>query len=201
MRRTIHWPDKCREIYGLISTLETAAIQAYGFWLQTGRGCLDSVLARRSLECQDFLLLPWKRRGYWLQTTTTVLITMVAKVLALLLLWILVLHYYKSVVLLAFCTHWTLVVLYLLGASRSSWSCYFFPETSPDCRNRAFELVQSKASWADGTVKVKENYTSKQIWLGRIPRCNFSSFSQFFTYIVFTLFTIHMFTICPRDKI
>ncbi|EES07728.2 hypothetical protein BDA96_04G363800 [Sorghum bicolor] len=56
------------------------------------------------------------------------------------------------------------------GASRSSWSCYFFPETSPDCRNRAFELVQSKASWADGTVKVKENYTSKQIWLGRIPR-------------------------------
>ena len=175
MRRTIHWPDKCREINGLISTQGTAAIQAYGFWLQTGRGCLDSVLARRSLECQDFLLLPWKRRGYWLQTTTTVLITRVAKVTALLLFWILVLH--KSVVLLAFCAHWTLVALYLLGASRSSWSCYFFPETSPDCRNRAFELMQSKASWADGTVKVKENYTSKEIWLGRIPRYNFSLMS------------------------
>nr|CAB3448292.1 unnamed protein product [Digitaria exilis] len=56
------------------------------------------------------------------------------------------------------------------GASRSSWSCYFFVETSSDCRKRAFELMQSKASWAEGPVKVKENYTSKQIWLGSIPR-------------------------------
>ncbi|XP_062220679.1 uncharacterized protein LOC133920060 isoform X2 [Phragmites australis] len=56
------------------------------------------------------------------------------------------------------------------GASRSSWSCYFFPETSPDCEKRAFELMRNKASWADGTVKVKENYTSKQIWVGHIPR-------------------------------
>jgi len=56
------------------------------------------------------------------------------------------------------------------GASRSSWSCYFFVETSSDCRKRAFELMQRKASWAEGSVKVKENYTSKQIWVGRIPR-------------------------------
>ncbi|CAL5020153.1 unnamed protein product [Urochloa decumbens] len=56
------------------------------------------------------------------------------------------------------------------GASRASWSCYFFVETSSDCRKRAFELMQSKASWADGSVKVKENYTSKQIWVGHIPR-------------------------------
>ncbi|WVZ73184.1 hypothetical protein U9M48_021526 [Paspalum notatum var. saurae] len=56
------------------------------------------------------------------------------------------------------------------GASRSSWSCYFFKETSLNCHKRAFELMQSKASWADGTVKVKENYTSKQMWVGRIPR-------------------------------
>ncbi|KAK3159424.1 hypothetical protein QOZ80_2AG0149950 [Eleusine coracana subsp. coracana] len=56
------------------------------------------------------------------------------------------------------------------GVSRSSWSCYFFPETSSDCRNRAFKLMQSKAYWANGTVTVKENYTSKQIWVGHIPR-------------------------------
>ncbi|TVU27765.1 hypothetical protein EJB05_19266, partial [Eragrostis curvula] len=56
------------------------------------------------------------------------------------------------------------------GLSRSSWSCYFFPETSSDCRNRAFHVMQSKASWADGTVTMKENYTSKQIWVGHIPR-------------------------------
>ncbi|KAK3155519.1 hypothetical protein QOZ80_2BG0204250 [Eleusine coracana subsp. coracana] len=56
------------------------------------------------------------------------------------------------------------------GVSRSSWSCYFIPETSSDCRNRAFKLMQSKAYWADGTVTVKENYTSKQIWVGHIPR-------------------------------
>lgn len=56
------------------------------------------------------------------------------------------------------------------GLSRSSWSCYFFPETSPDCRKRAFELMQSKDYWDNGIVKVKENYTSKQIWVGRIPR-------------------------------
>ncbi|PNT69415.1 uncharacterized protein LOC100839419 isoform X3 [Brachypodium distachyon] len=56
------------------------------------------------------------------------------------------------------------------GLSISSWSCYFFPETSPDCRKRAFELMQSRDSWDNAIVKVKENYTSKQIWAGRIPR-------------------------------
>ncbi|KAM2200959.1 hypothetical protein ACFX1R_000845 [Malus domestica] len=30
------------------------------------------------------------------------------------------------------------------GSSRSSWSCYFFPETSIQCRNRAFELIGSE---------------------------------------------------------
>ncbi|CAM0942923.1 unnamed protein product [Alopecurus aequalis] len=56
------------------------------------------------------------------------------------------------------------------GLSRSSWSWYFFPETSLDCRKRAFELMQSKDSWDNGVVKVKESYTSKQIWAGKIPR-------------------------------
>ncbi|XP_071677957.1 uncharacterized protein [Lolium perenne] len=56
------------------------------------------------------------------------------------------------------------------GLSRSSWSCYFFPETSSDCRKRAFELMQRKYSRDNDTVKVNENYTSKQIWVGKIPR-------------------------------
>ena len=34
--------------------------------------------------------------------------------------------------------------------------------------------MQSKDSWENGVVKVKENYTSKQIWVGKIPRYYFS---------------------------
>ncbi|XP_015689634.1 uncharacterized protein LOC102711229 isoform X3 [Oryza brachyantha] len=56
------------------------------------------------------------------------------------------------------------------GLARSSWSCYFLPETSADCQKRALDLMQSKDSWANGIIKVKENYTSKQIWAGHIPR-------------------------------
>lgn len=61
---------------------------------------------------------------------------------------------------------------YLLyaGSSRSSWSCYFFPETSMECRHRAFELMKSKEAWNKGIVTAKENYTSKHIWAGPTPR-------------------------------
>ncbi|KAJ4719749.1 Alpha-(1,6)-fucosyltransferase [Melia azedarach] len=55
-------------------------------------------------------------------------------------------------------------------SSRSSWSCYFFPETSQECRHRAFELMGNKEAWEMGIIKTKENYTSKEIWTGRIPR-------------------------------
>ncbi|KAI4350093.1 hypothetical protein L6164_010614 [Bauhinia variegata] len=56
------------------------------------------------------------------------------------------------------------------GSSRSSWSCYFFPETSQECRRRAFELTKSEEAWSKGIVTAKENYTSKHIWAGPIPR-------------------------------
>ncbi|XP_023767768.1 uncharacterized protein LOC111916345 [Lactuca sativa] len=56
------------------------------------------------------------------------------------------------------------------GASRSSWSCYFFPETSQECRDRAFELMNVKEAWEKGIITVKENYTTKQIWTAPIPR-------------------------------
>ncbi|KAL1803206.1 hypothetical protein ACET3Z_031853 [Daucus carota] len=56
------------------------------------------------------------------------------------------------------------------GSSRSSWSCYFFPETSQECRDRAFQLMKEKKAWEKGTITAKENYTSKDIWTGRIPR-------------------------------
>ncbi|KAL2549189.1 hypothetical protein Fot_10719 [Forsythia ovata] len=56
------------------------------------------------------------------------------------------------------------------GSSRSSWSCYFFLETSPECRKRAFQLMQDKEAWEKGIITRKENYTSKEIWAGRIPR-------------------------------
>ncbi|CAN6197963.1 unnamed protein product [Urochloa humidicola] len=56
------------------------------------------------------------------------------------------------------------------GSSRSSWSCYFFPETSPDCHKRAFELVQNNVSLANGTVRVKESYGFKKMWTAGVPR-------------------------------
>lgn len=56
------------------------------------------------------------------------------------------------------------------GSSRSSWSCYFFPETSQECRDRAFELLGSEDAWKKGIITAKRNYSSKQIWTGRIPR-------------------------------
>lgn len=56
------------------------------------------------------------------------------------------------------------------GASRSSWSCYFFPETSQECRDQAFKLINEKRAFENGIITVKENYTTKQIWTGSIPR-------------------------------
>lgn len=56
------------------------------------------------------------------------------------------------------------------GSTRSSWSCYFFPETSQECRDCAFKLMQSKEAWEKGKIKQKENYTSKAIWAGKTPR-------------------------------
>jgi len=60
-------------------------------------------------------------------------------------------------------------VLYA-GSSQSSWSCYFFPETSLECRQRAFELIKSEDAWSKGTMTTKENYTTKHIWAGPTPR-------------------------------
>ncbi|GMH07828.1 hypothetical protein Nepgr_009668 [Nepenthes gracilis] len=56
------------------------------------------------------------------------------------------------------------------ASSRSSWSCYFFPETSEECRERALELTHQKEAWEKGVVTGKDNYTSKEIWAGRTPR-------------------------------
>ncbi|XP_073016464.1 uncharacterized protein [Primulina eburnea] len=56
------------------------------------------------------------------------------------------------------------------GSSRSSWSCYFFPETSLECKRRAFELKQDKEAWDNMVITGKDNYSSRDIWSGRIPR-------------------------------
>ncbi|KAK7834802.1 uncharacterized protein LOC112032462 [Quercus suber] len=56
------------------------------------------------------------------------------------------------------------------GSSRASWSCYFFPETSQECRDRAFDLLGSDEAWKRGIITAKENYSSKEIWTGRTPR-------------------------------
>ncbi|KAG8380714.1 hypothetical protein BUALT_Bualt06G0044700 [Buddleja alternifolia] len=56
------------------------------------------------------------------------------------------------------------------GSSRSSWSCYFFPETSLECRKRALELMGDKVAWEKGIITGKDNYSSRNIWSGSIPR-------------------------------
>ncbi|GKV12539.1 hypothetical protein SLEP1_g23668 [Rubroshorea leprosula] len=56
------------------------------------------------------------------------------------------------------------------GSTRSSWSCYFFPETSQECRDHAFKLMHRREAWEKGIIKQKENYTSKEIWAGKIPK-------------------------------
>ncbi|CAK9184847.1 unnamed protein product [Ilex paraguariensis] len=56
------------------------------------------------------------------------------------------------------------------GPSRSSWSCYFFPETSDECHQQPFELLQKKEAWEKGIITGNDNYTSKEIWDGPTPR-------------------------------
>ncbi|KAH7433227.1 hypothetical protein KP509_07G060500 [Ceratopteris richardii] len=57
-----------------------------------------------------------------------------------------------------------------LGSNHAQWSCYFLSETSEECRNRAFSLASQPSAWADGLITGKNNYTSKQIWVGKTPR-------------------------------
>ncbi|KAG2261081.1 hypothetical protein Bca4012_014138 [Brassica carinata] len=56
------------------------------------------------------------------------------------------------------------------GSARGSWSCYFLPETSKECRKRALEVMKKREAWESGTVTGKQNYSTKEIWSGRIPK-------------------------------
>lgn len=56
------------------------------------------------------------------------------------------------------------------GSSRSHWSCYFFAETSTECQKQAFSLMKSQEAWQKQIITVKDNYTSKEIWAGKVPR-------------------------------
>nr|VDD38981.1 unnamed protein product [Brassica oleracea] len=56
------------------------------------------------------------------------------------------------------------------GSARGSWSCYFLPETSKECRKRAFEVMKKREAWERGTVTGKQNYSTKEIWSGHIPK-------------------------------
>ncbi|EOA16419.1 hypothetical protein CARUB_v10004573mg [Capsella rubella] len=56
------------------------------------------------------------------------------------------------------------------GSSRGSWSCYFLPETSEECRKRAFAIAKNREAWESGIVTGKQNYSTKEIWAGPIPK-------------------------------
>jgi hypothetical protein len=58
----------------------------------------------------------------------------------------------------------------LIGSVRSHWSCYFLPETSAECKQRALELALQEDAWKQGIITRKENYTTKEIWVGKTPR-------------------------------
>ncbi|KAH7839955.1 hypothetical protein Vadar_010642 [Vaccinium darrowii] len=55
------------------------------------------------------------------------------------------------------------------GSSRSSWSCYFFRETSQECVDRALQLMKEKEAWEKGIIAGKDNYTSRNIWAWGSP--------------------------------
>ncbi|KAL9225519.1 hypothetical protein vseg_001432 [Gypsophila vaccaria] len=56
------------------------------------------------------------------------------------------------------------------GSTRGSWSCYFLPETSQECRDRAFKLMDNKEAWKNGTIKSKQEFTSRDIWTAETPK-------------------------------
>ena len=58
----------------------------------------------------------------------------------------------------------------LIGSVHSRWSCYVLCETSAECKQCALELYLQEDAWKQGIITRKENYTSKEIWVGKIPR-------------------------------
>ncbi|XP_058183320.1 uncharacterized protein LOC131301158 [Rhododendron vialii] len=56
------------------------------------------------------------------------------------------------------------------GPLRSSWSCYFLPETTQECRERAWKLVKEKKAWEEGIITARRNYTTPQVWHAEAPR-------------------------------
>ncbi|KAL9811897.1 hypothetical protein AtNW77_Chr5g0114441 [Arabidopsis thaliana] len=56
------------------------------------------------------------------------------------------------------------------GSFRGNWSCYFLQETSEECRKRAFAIVKKREAWESGIVTGKQNYSTKEIWAGAIPK-------------------------------
>ncbi|XP_024520473.1 uncharacterized protein LOC9660544 [Selaginella moellendorffii] len=51
------------------------------------------------------------------------------------------------------------------GSNHARWSCYFFPEASEECMERALRLVEQKQAWDEGIIK---EFSGDQ-WNGEIP--------------------------------
>ena len=65
------------------------------------------------------------------------------------------------------------------GSARSSWSCYFLPETSEECRKVGLELEAEETAWAWGKVATKDtlgltHWTEE--WLTPAPKYNHRAF-------------------------
>eukprot|EP00249_Psilotum_nudum_P005420 c18861_g1_i1 orf=471-2273(-) len=56
-----------------------------------------------------------------------------------------------------------------VGTTHSHWSCYFSIETSQACRDHSLILSSKPSAWEQGLITCKDNYTSRQIWTGKIP--------------------------------
>ncbi|GER33386.1 hypothetical protein STAS_09518 [Striga asiatica] len=71
-------------------------------------------------------------------------------------------------------SRWSDMVLSPVGVGGRMWKLadrvITFELTPLECRKRAYELVHDKTAWQTGVITGKENYTSKDIWSGRIPR-------------------------------
>ncbi|XP_024526544.1 uncharacterized protein LOC9652159 [Selaginella moellendorffii] len=55
------------------------------------------------------------------------------------------------------------------GSGHSRWTCYFIPETSKECRERALELAASQEARKNKTITDMSNYWGGITWFAPIP--------------------------------
>eukprot|EP00897_Mesotaenium_endlicherianum_P006923 jgi/Mesen1/6259/ME000323S05386 len=56
------------------------------------------------------------------------------------------------------------------GKQQGKWGCYFVPETSDQCRQRAESLMSDADAVTSGAITTSGNYTTFSYWFPKVPR-------------------------------